>query len=138
MVTQYRVFLVNEPGTLRDFSELFAKTKTPIIAISQDARYDAAVVRVAVEDSDELSHAITQAGITSVKTEVLCMDVKESVHVIRDLADIFKKEKVNINTIYGSSLGNGFSRMILGVNDLPKAIELIQENKIFQHAYADK
>ena len=62
VVKQYSVFLVNEPGALKNFAELFVKERVSLIAISQDVRFDAAVVRVAVNYNAEISHALTKAG----------------------------------------------------------------------------
>ena len=62
VVKQYSVFLVNEPGALKNFAELFVKERVSLIAISQDVRFDAAVVRVAVNYNAEISHALTKAA----------------------------------------------------------------------------
>ena len=38
VIKQYSVFLMNEPGALKKFAELFVQEKVNIIAISQDVR----------------------------------------------------------------------------------------------------
>ena len=55
IVKQYSVFLLNEPGALKNFAELFVHEQVDIIAMAQDVRYDAAVVRVAVHLRTELT-----------------------------------------------------------------------------------
>ncbi|MDR0292484.1 MAG: hypothetical protein LBI01_07035, partial [Elusimicrobium sp.] len=89
LIKQYSVFIANQPGALKAFTDLFVRENVDIIAISQDVRYDSAVVRLAIDnDSDEISRAITKAGFTSVKTDAICVEAKNRVGMIRDIGAI--------------------------------------------------
>lgn len=79
------VFLINEPGALKNFAELFVRENVDVIAISQDVRYDAAVVRLTVKYDQEISHTLTKAGFTSVKTDAICIDTPNRVGLLRDI-----------------------------------------------------
>ena len=103
VIKQYSVFLMNEPGALKKFAELFVQEKVNIIAISQDVRYDAAVVRIAVKYNEEISHALTKAGFTSVKTDAICLETEDREGIARDIGDVLFKQGINITTIYGAS-----------------------------------
>ena len=132
IVKQYSVFLVNEPGSLKNFAELLVRENISTIALSQGVRYDAAVFRLAVTYDNELSHALTKAGFTSVKTDALCIDAPDRIGLARDIGAVLFKEQINITAIYGAAVSNGLSRWIVVVNDIPKAKQALEESGLFE------
>ncbi len=131
VVKQYSVFLVNEPGSLKKFAELFLQERVGIIAISQDVRFDAAVVRVAVNYNAEISHALTKAGFTSVKTDAICIDTPDRLGLAHDIGDVLYQKDINITTIYGASAGNGRARFIIVVSDITQALSVLESSGRF-------
>lgn len=131
IVKQYSIFLVNEPGELTKFANLFIQENIDIIAMSQDVRYDAAVVRLAIRHEDEISHALTKSGFTSVKTDAICLDLPNRVGLIHDLGEVLASKNINITTIYGTSIGEN-TRWVLVVNDIPQALNVLEASKLFQ------
>jgi len=129
IIKQYSVFLANEPGALKNFTELFVRSGINIMAISQDVRYDAAVVRIAVEtqDSDEISHAITKAGFTTVKTDAIAIEIENKIGVLRDVAATLAGDGINIIAVYGSVPDNASSLIVLVVNDIPRAVAALEK-----------
>ena len=133
LVKQYSVFLPNEPGTLRQFTEIFSRAGVNIIAISQDVRYDSAIIRIAVEeDNDEISHAITKSGFTSVKADAVSIDAPDRVGFLSELSKLFGDAGINLSSIYGSTGSGSHARMIIVPNDIPKAIDLLKRSKILE------
>ena len=130
-VKQYSVFLENEPGALKNFADLFVREKVNIIALSQDVRFDSAVIRVATNYNAQISHALTKAGFTSVKTDAICVDTADRVGVVRDIGDTLQKKNINITTIYGSSTGNGKTRFIVVVSDIAQALNALESSGLF-------
>ena len=131
VVKQYSVFLINEPGALKNFAELFVRENVDVIAISQDVRYDAAVVRLAIKYEQEISHALTKAGFTSVKTDAICLDAPNRVGLIRDIGSVLSKHGINITTIYGTAGAGTDSRWIIVVNDITKALNALEASGLF-------
>lgn len=131
IVKQYSVFLLNEPGALKNFANLFIQEKIDIIALSQDVRYDAAVVRLAIRHEDEISHAITKAGFTCVKTDAICLDVPNRLGLLHDIGAVLADNNINITTFYGASSG-AISRWIIVVNDITKALNVLEASKLFE------
>ncbi len=132
IIKQYSVFLINEPGALQNFADLFVRENVDIIAMAQDVRYDAAVVRVAVEKDNGVSHALTKAGFTSVKTDAICLDVPNRVGILRDIGRILAGQGINITTIYGTANNGGNTRWILVVNDITKALNALESSGLFE------
>lgn len=132
VVKQYSVFLINEPGALKNFAELFVRENVDVIAISQDVRYDAAVVRLTVKYDQEISHALTKAGFTSVKTDAICIDTLNRVGLLRDIGAVLSSHGINITTIYGTASTGPNSRWIVVVNDITKALNALESSGIFE------
>ncbi|ACC98659.1 Acetolactate synthase small subunit [Elusimicrobium minutum Pei191] len=131
LVKQYSIFLVNQPGALRDFSELFQRENVDIIAICQDLRYDAAVVRIAIDTQDEsISHSLTKAGFTSVKSDAICVETKNSKGLLQKIGKILGDEHINITNVYGSDSPSGHSKLIVVVNNICKAMRTLEESGI--------
>jgi hypothetical protein len=130
LVKQYSVFLTNAPGVLKTFADLFVKEGVDILAISEDVRYDAAIMRFAVAYETDISHMLTQAGFTSVKTDAICLDVPNRTGLIRDIGAVMAQVNVNITSIYGTGSGN-FSRWILVVNNISRAMQALEESELF-------
>lgn len=132
IVKQYSVFLLNEPGALKSFAELFVREQVDIIAMAQDVRYDAAVVRVAVQQDKGISHALTKAGFTSVKTDALCLDMPNRLGILRDIGTVLSNQGINITTIYGTSVEGGITRWIIVVNDITQALNALENSGLFE------
>ena len=132
VVKQYSVFLINEPGALKNFAELFVRENVDIIAISHDVRHDAAVVRLVVKYDQEISHALTKAGFTSVKTDAICIDTVNRVGLLHDIGAVLSGHGINITTIYGTAGAGPNSRWIVVVNDITKALNALESSGIFE------
>ena len=131
IVKQYSVFLVNEPGTLKNVAEILMREKVNIIALSQGVHYDAATFRLAITHDQEISHILTRAGFTSVKTEAICIETKARPGLILDISSVLTKQNINIAAIYGSVTADGQSRWIAIVNNITKAFNALEESGLF-------
>ena len=130
LVKQYSVFLTNEPGVLKNFADLFVRNNVDILAISEDVRYDAAIMRFAVSYETDISHILTQVGFTSVKTDAICVDVPNRLGLVRDIGAVVAQAGVNITSIYGTASGET-SRWVLVVNNIKRAFNALAESGLF-------
>ena len=128
---QYSVFLANEPGALKDFADLFAQENVTLLAISSDVRFDAAVVRVAIDQKHEVGHALTKAGFTNVKTDAICIDTPDRLGIARDIGAVMSQHGLNITSIYGGAAVGGQTRFIIVVSDIQKAIKALEDSGLF-------
>ena len=131
IVKQYSVFLINEPGSLKNFSKVFINEKVDIIAMAQDVRYDAAVIRLAIRYEEDIGHALTKAGFTSVKTDAICLDLPNRVGLLHDIGRVLSDNGINITTIYGTAIGEQ-TRWILVVNNITKALNILENDRLFK------
>ena len=131
IVKQYSVFLVNEPGTLKNVAEILMREKVNIIALSQGVHYDAATFRLAITHDQEISHILTRAGFTSVKTEAICIETQDRPGLILDISSVLTKQNINIAAIYGAVTTDAKSRWIVIVNNITKAFNALEESGLF-------
>ncbi|MDR1123615.1 MAG: hypothetical protein LBL61_03245 [Elusimicrobiota bacterium] len=130
-LSQYSVFLAHEPGTLHKFAEMMYREGLDIVALSSEVRYEAMVIKFIIEplaqdfDMSTVSRLITKAGYTSLKTEIICIEEENSDGNIMTVSEILSKAGVNITFVYGSSAGNKHWRIYLGVDDIERALRLI-------------
>lgn len=131
IVKQYSVFLANKPGALKNFADLFVREHINILAIAEDVRFDAAVIRIAVTDDKEIGHMLTKHGFTNVKTDAICIDTPDRIGIIRDIGDVLQQKNINITSIYGSGATAGQTSFIVVVNDITQAISALQASGLF-------
>lgn len=131
IVKQYSVFLANEPGSLRAFASLFAKEKVTLLAVSSDVRFDAAVVRVAINHQEEIGHTLTKHGLTNVKVDAICIETTDRIGIVEDVGRIMEEKNLNITSIYGGSAQPGQVRFIIVVNDLAQAVNALEASGLF-------
>ena len=94
-------------------------------------RQDAATFRLAITHDQEISHILTRAGFTSVKTEAICIETKDRPGLILDISSVLTKQNINIAAIYGSVTADGQSRWIAIVNNITKAFNALEESGLF-------
>ncbi|MBR4592007.1 MAG: hypothetical protein IKO35_02225 [Elusimicrobiaceae bacterium] len=131
VVKQYSVFLINEPGTLKNIAEILMRENVNIIALSQGVHYDAATFRLAISHEHEISHILTRAGFTSVKTEAICIETADRAGLIYDISSVLTRSGINITSIYGAVTSEGKSRWIAVVNNITKALTALEESGLF-------
>jgi ACT domain-containing protein len=128
-VIQYSVFLVNEPGSLEKFSKMIADAGLDIVGISSDVRYESAVVKfvIAGEKEINLTSLIAKNGYTAIRTDAICIQAKNKVGFLFQLSKLLGEKKININNIYSAAVEDTQARIFLVVDDLEKAISLIEK-----------
>ncbi|MDA8131399.1 MAG: ACT domain-containing protein [Elusimicrobia bacterium] len=126
LVRQYTVFLPNVPGALSKFVELFANEGVNIIGIASEIRDDSGVVRVAVDADRKVSHILTGAGFTTIETPMISLELPDKPGQLLQLAKALSEHKINITTVYGTSIGGADGRLLLNASDPEKAIEVLK------------
>ncbi|MBQ4493987.1 MAG: ACT domain-containing protein [Elusimicrobiaceae bacterium] len=128
-VIQYSVFLVNEPGSLERFSKMIADAGLDIVGISSDVRYESAVVKfvIAGEKDINLPSLIAKNGYTAIRTDAICIQAQNRVGFLFQLSKLLGEHKININNIYSAAVEDTQARIFLVVDDLEKAVSLLEE-----------
>lgn len=129
-VSQHSVFLINEPGALKKFANILFDAGLDIVGLSSDVRYEAAVVKFVLsepKDDDRASQLITKGGYTSVKNEIICVEIISQPGVMVKISSMLGDNGINITAIYGSAVAGDMSRMFIVVDDIDRAIEILKK-----------
>ncbi len=130
-VNQYSVFLINEPGALEKFANLLCSAGLDISGLSSEVRYEAAVVKFVLSDSERDKHEVlnlmTRGGYTAVRTEAISVEVDSRPGIMAELGGVLSRNNININTIFGSAFSGSPSRIYLVVDDIDKALKVLEK-----------
>lgn len=130
-VNQYSVFLINEPGSLAKFANMLFGAGFDICGLSSDVKYEAAVVKFVLSDDEHESHEVlnlmTRGGYTAVRTEALSVEVESRPGIMADLGTVLSRSGINITTIFGSAFKGLPSRIFIVVDDIDKAIKVLNK-----------
>lgn len=130
-VNQYSVFLINEPGALEKFANLLYSAGLDISGLSSEVRYEAAVVKFVLSDSERDKHEVlnlmTRGGYTAVRTEAISVEVDSRPGIMAELGGVLSRNNININTIFGSSFAGSPSRIYLVVDEIDRALKVLDK-----------
>ncbi|MFO7956875.1 MAG: ACT domain-containing protein [Candidatus Brocadiia bacterium] len=97
---QLAVFLENKPGTLATMCDILARHDVNLLALTCSDTVDHAVVRIVADKPDEAAHALGNAGMLVVESEVLMVDVPNEPGALGRLADTCAEQGINIEYAY--------------------------------------
>ena len=126
-IKQFSVFMPNKPGALTRLAALFSEKGINILGIASEVRDDSGLVRIALEQESDVSAILTQAGFSSVETHILSVEVTDKPGELLRIASALAEGKVNITTVYGTSVsGAATSRILIAAQNTDKALAILE------------
>ncbi|MBI3551407.1 MAG: ACT domain-containing protein [Elusimicrobia bacterium] len=125
VLKQFSVFLPNKPGALSALAGMLADKGVNILGIASEVRDDSGLVRLAVGESDEVSHILSKAGFASVETTLLSIEVADKAGELARITKVLADGKVNITTVYGTAIVGHSARILISVENAEKARALL-------------
>ena len=117
----------NKPGALTRLAALFSEKGINILGIASEVRDDSGLVRIALEQESDVSAILTQAGFSSVETHILSVEVNDKPGELLRIASALAEGKVNITTVYGTSVsGAATSRILIAAQNTDKALAILE------------
>ncbi len=127
-IKQFSVFMPNKPGALTRLAALFAEKGINILGIASEVRDDSGLVRIALESDAEASAVLSHAGFSSVETHILSVEVEDKPGELLRVAAALAEGKVNITTVYGTSVEGGkTSRILIATQNTDKALTILEQ-----------
>lgn len=134
-VKQISVSLENIPGKLSELSERLGENGINIIAISVADTADLSAIRFVANDPEKAINILKSYGYSIRVTEVLAVEAPNHPGGLNAVLKPLKEVSINVNYLY-TCLGTGDkSVLIIGVDDMNKAIEVLRKNWV--HMYDD-
>ncbi len=136
-IKQFSVFMPNKPGALTRLAALFSEKGINILGIASEVRDDSGLVRIALENETDVSSILTAAGFSSVETHILSVEVDDKPGELLRVASALADGKVNITTVYGTSVaGASTSRILIAAQNTDKALALLENLAKASHSAA--
>jgi hypothetical protein len=123
--TQFCVGLDNKPGTLAKLCGVLKRAKVNIDAISVADNADCAWVRLVASPAAAAKSALTDAHCSFCTQRVLALKAANRPGELESIAAKLAKAGVNVNYVYGSSMGTSPSTLVLSVSDLDRAAKAV-------------
>lgn len=126
-IKQFSVFMPNKPGALTRLAALFSEKHINILGIASEVRDDSGLVRIALENDAEAAATLSAAGFSSVETHILSVEVDDKPGELLRVAAALADGKINITTVYGTSVhGAASSRILIAAQNIDKALSIIE------------
>ena len=117
----------NKPGALTRLAALFSEKGINILGIASEVRDDSGLVRIALEHDSEVSSILSAAGFSSVETHILSVEVDDKPGELLRVAGALAEGKINITTVYGTSVpGGATSRILIAAQNTDKALAILE------------
>ncbi len=124
---QVSVFVENKPGRLAAVTEKLYEKGINIRAFTIAEAGDFGIIRMVVDKTDEAYEILRNAGFTVTLTRVLGVEVEDEPGGLYRIARALGDANINIEYVYAFTSGGDKALIILRVNDLDKAVELLEK-----------
>lgn len=101
-VKQISVFLENKKGRLAEVTNIIAKAKINIKALSLAETTDFGIVRIIVDSPDKCLMVLKNKGFVVQETDVIAIEVRDKPGGLNDVLKLLNKYDINIEYIYAT------------------------------------
>ena len=130
---QLSVFVENRPGSLVSVLKTLADAQIDLNGLSVADTTEFGVLRLILSDPAKGEEVLQEAGFIVKATDVLAIDVNDTPGGLFQTADMLASHGLNIEYMYAfTTPKKGTACMILRVEDVAKAIEVLQKEGIRQ------
>jgi hypothetical protein len=130
IIKQISLFSENKPGRLANIADKFRGAGVNIRAFTIAEAGDFGIIRMVV-DNPELAHEVLhETGFTVSETNVLGVEMEDVPGGLAKIADVLGKENINIDYAYAFVTKTEKALLILRVNDIKAALNVLERNGI--------
>jgi hypothetical protein len=127
---QLSVSLENRVGALADLCRLISERSVNLLAICAIDTVEEAVLRIVVEDEDDVFQVLARAGFRVIPTEVLLVELENVPGATGRLATQLAQAGVNIDYLYASAHPEGTrAYVVLRTHQLADAEKVLGQEK---------
>lgn len=131
MIIQLSIFLRNQPGQLMLVTDLLAKNKIQIRALTVAETSDYGILRIIVDEPEKTHKLLLEKNILVGKTDVFAIEMEDKPGGLHKIASIFGEAGVNIEYLYAfAHTPNAILVIQVNPDHQKKAIQIIKEKKL--------
>ena len=124
---QITVVVADKVGVLAELSYLLGKARVNIEAISAEVQGGKSVINLVVSDEKKAEMILKSNGYHVLAGEMLVVRVKDAPGALSEISKKLQKAKINIESIYLLTRGEGYSLDALMVDKPKKAKKVLAE-----------
>ncbi len=126
VIKQLSVFVENKPGRLAAVTEILYREKINIRAFTIAEAGDFGIIRMVVDRTEDAYSSLKEAGFTVTLTRVLGVVVEDEPGGLYRIAKALGDQGINIEYVYAFTYGGDKALIILRVDDIEKAAEILE------------
>ena len=127
---QLSVFVENRQGRLCEVLNVMKESGVNILSLSLADTTEYGLLRLIVDNAEAGSEKLTEAGFSTMLTDVLIIQIAHEVGSLQNLLKGLSDSDINIEYMYGLSIDGEKAYVVLKTHNLEKAIEVIKEKGI--------
>jgi len=128
IMKQLAVFVANRPGTLARVCRILAEHDINILGLAVADSVDHAVLRFVVDRSTPAAHALGEAGLLTVDSDIFAVRLSNTRGRLADLGQALSDAGVNIEYAYGGVAGSDQDgTLYIKVSDPQKALAVFSK-----------
>jgi len=131
ILKQLAVFVANRPGTLARVCRILSEHDINILGLAVADSVDHAVLRFVVDKATPAIHALGEAGLLTVDSEIFAIRLSNKTGRLADLGQALSDVGVNIEYAYGGVSGNDQEgTLYIKVSDPAKALPVFTRQRL--------
>ena len=124
---QISIYMENKPGMLCEIAKFIASRKVNLRALSVADTEKFGIVRIIVDDPGLVNDMLRNEGYATNLRQVLAIEIPDEPGKFAELLEKLAKEDINIDYSYAYTSANGNAMIIMRVDDVDKAAEIIDK-----------
>lgn len=130
IIKQISLFAENKPGRLAKVAEKLKSAEINIRAFTIAESGDFGIIRMVVDRSEAAHRVLHDAGFTVSETEVLGIEMEDLPGSMSRIAEVLGNANLNLDYAYAFITRAQKALLIVRVNEIKKAIQILQAQKI--------
>ena len=130
-IKQISIFIENRPESLLELTEVLAKHKINMRALSLADTNDFGIARIIVDTPDSVAEMLTDEGYIVKATNVIALEIPDETGSLNSILRILGENGRNVEYMYGfTGRKSNSAFMILRSTDVPTTEKVLENNGI--------
>lgn len=125
LIKQISIFAENKPGRLEKMTGILQTAGINIRAFTIAEAGDFGVLRMVVDRPQDAHEALHEAGFTVSETDVIGIEIKDTLGGLHEIAGILGANKINVDYAYAFASTTKKALLILRVDNIEHAISVL-------------
>lgn len=130
LTKQLSVFIENRQGRLGEVLNVLKQNNINILSLSLADTTEYGLLRLIVNDAELGKVKLTSEGFSTMLTDVIVLKIDHKSGSLQDLLLILTDNQINVEYMYGLSIDGLEASVVLKVNDMAKADQVLNAHGV--------